>query len=359
VSAPIVITGIGAVSAYGFGWERMRAGIARGECALSTVEGDSLLGGMTLGHARGIDAFRAEFPELSAPLPLRETQMILLAAREALRAAGLDRDCPRDDVGVFLDRHWGPEHAVKRLLEPYLVGGPQKTSPIVFSQTVANAPGGAVARLLGVRGVNLTTMSGGAFFLATQALLAGEARAILVGGFESIQSDYVLSEAALGRIAPHASLGSHTPYDAASAGSTLGEGAVVLVLEARDVTRERTAILGTAMRFDVDEGWSAATLADCAEEAIAEAGITARAIDAVVGAADGVRAHDEAEIGALARIGLAHLVPRSLKGFLGDTRGMAAAASIAWASSEATRATLVLDATLDGGVFATVIGRAS
>src|ERR1700722_2987403 len=101
---PIVISGIGAVTGFGVGWPRTLGALGRGERALRAASAN--LDGYTLAVIPGLDAFRSAFPDLSPPLPLRETQMVLLAAREAMLDAGLSPDRPRDDVGVFLDRTW-------------------------------------------------------------------------------------------------------------------------------------------------------------------------------------------------------------------------------------------------------------
>jgi 3-oxoacyl-[acyl-carrier-protein] synthase II len=357
----IVISGIGAVTGFGVGWPRARDALARGARALRAV-GAAIPGldGFTLGIAPELDAFRGEFPELSPPLPLRETQMVLLAAREAMLGAGLSPGRPREDVGVFLDRTWEPGHLVPRMIEPFLAGGPQKISPLLFAQSVANAPAGAVARLLGVRGQNLTTMGGGAVYLAVQALRRGEAAALLAGGFEDVQPDYLLSEEQLGRIHPRARPEAYAPYDLAGPGATLGEGAVVLVLEPAEAAATRGArihagILGVAVASDPEAPRGVELLAECAAAALADAGVRPEDVDAFVGGAGGEPAHGRAEIEALARLGVRGVKPESLKGLLGETLGMAASVSVAWAAATARAATLVLDATHDGGVFAAVV----
>jgi 3-oxoacyl-[acyl-carrier-protein] synthase II len=223
--------------------------------------------------------------------------MVLLAAKEALDHAGLSAGAPRAEVGVFLDRAFGPSHTPSRMAEPFLARGPQAVSPIVFAQTVANAPAGAVARLLGTRGPNLQTMGGGALYLAVQALRRGETGMVLAGGFESVQPDHVLAESKLGRERP------------------FGEGAIVLLLETAGHAASRGArvhawVRGIAVAADEDE---------CVARALRDAGVT--------DARSAPRAGD-------------------LRALLGDTLGMSAAASLAWACATCAEgaARLVVDA---------------
>jgi 3-oxoacyl-(acyl-carrier-protein) synthase len=250
------------------------------------------------------------------------------------------------------------------MIEPFLRGDPRKISPLLFAQSVANAPAGAVARLLRVRGQNLTTMGGGALFLAIQTLRRGEAAALLVGGFETIQPDYVLADEQLGRIRPRGQADESAPSTVAGVGITSGEGAVLVALELAEQAQERgvttlAVILGAATAFDPDGPPGPGVLSDCAAEALADARVRAGDVDAVVAGGDGLHHDGRTLAEALARVGVRGTEAENLRSLLGETLGMATSASIAWAATSTGSTTLVLDATRNGNAFAAVVARAA
>lgn len=347
----IAITGVGAWTAYGAGWAALREGLRAGRRALAPV--DDIIPAMAGAHAgiiRDLAPFRVAFPEVRPPLPVAATQHVLFAAREALLAAGLLADPERERVGVFLGRNRGPASVVARTMLPVLAGGPKKTSPLLFSQSVANAPLGAVATHFALRGPNLMTQGGGALMLALDALRRGEAPALVVGGFEEIEPHCFVADAANGFIRPFE-----------PTGPTFGEGAAALVLEPLTRARARGARvlaelcaaesgLGAPVS-DVTAlaGWgspSAAGVAALCRQALAAARTAADDPRPVFhsGGSNGEPRVDAAERGALAELGL-EIPSRSVKGLLGDGLGMGAILALAFAADAlATGELLRLDA---------------
>ena len=225
MGAGVVITGIGAWTAFGAGWMRTWNALCDGASAIAAA-GHELPPAETMPVAmiRDLNPFRDVFPALKPPLPLKESRLLMVAVHEALADAALRVDERRgDDVGVMLDCGWDADTATMRFFARMLEGGVKATSPLLFSQGVANAPLGALAQHLGLRGPHLLTVGGGAFCLAVSALRSGEAQAIVSGGFDVLEGNRV---AALHR---RGLLGA------------LGEGAVALVLEREEAARLRGA----------------------------------------------------------------------------------------------------------------------
>jgi 3-oxoacyl-(acyl-carrier-protein) synthase len=99
-------------------------------------------------------------------------------------------------------------------------------------------------------------------------------------------------------------------------------------------------------------GWgrpAGAAAADLYTESLARAAVTPPQVDLDVGGGNGIVAMDQAECTGLAASGLGHVLPRSLKGCLGESLGMASAASLAWAADSVERgnATVSLVTNLD------------
>lgn len=376
----VVITGIGAWTAHGPGFAALLDGYARGDSALRPV--DDVIpkaAGAVAGVIRDYRPFRAAFPEVRPPLPIALTQLVLVAAREALADAALLAADDRESFGVVLGRCTGPASVVVKTMTPVLQHGAKKTSPLLFSQSVANAPVGAVTTQFGLRGPNLMVQCGAAFELAARILRRGEAPVVLCGGFDEVEALSFVASVGNGFIRPFCAAEAVRPY-APGSGSTHGEGAACLVLESLAHARARGARVYAelgATAYGLDHpglarealrGWGATTgagLAALCREALAEAGVDAAQLDLHAGGGNGEPSVDATERDALAALGRGDLESHSLKGGTGDTRGAGPALALAWAAAAlAGRAgdvrgarALVTHGEIHGGLFAAVLQR--
>jgi 3-oxoacyl-[acyl-carrier-protein] synthase II len=344
----VAITGLGAWTPFGAGWAALRSGLAAGRSALTLV-GDRApaLPEAVAGLIRDLAPFRAAFPEVRPPLPIAPTQIALFAAHEALTDAGLAHDPQREQIGVYLGRNRGPAGVVAKIMDAVLSGGAKKTSPLLFSQSVANAPLGAIAAHLVLRGPNLMTQGGGALLLALDALRRGDAPALLVGGFEEIEAHCFAADAANGFIRPRCPADAIRPYDPTSAGPTFGEGAVFLALEPLDRARARGATiyaelcaaesgLGAPLAGpSALAGWGSPTaeaLLSLIQAALRGAHLTPSRLDHHSGGGNGDPHLDALERRALALLGRPELPSTSPKGQIGDGLGFGAVLAAALAA---------------------------
>jgi len=343
----VTISGIGAVTAYGVGWSAALLGLDAGRSAFDAPEQ-----GRTLARVAAADAFKHTFPRVRPPRPGRQTQMLLLAAHEAL--GGRPISPPGWRVGAMVDRSFDAAVTAK-MLGRVLSGGARKTRPLLFAESVANAPLGALALHLGARGPSLLTMGGGALYLAWHTLRAGDADSVLVGGLEELEAHQVQAFEDAGFVSD---CGAPLPYDAASPGATLGEGAVALRLDSEG---SGPALLAVGHATDPEcglRGWgppSPAVLAALLADVLGASGVRPRELGAWIGGGNGTPALDAVEPAAMAEIGEAPS-PRSLKGLLGETLGAGTCASVAWAAHRAEDGpVLVTNVDLHGQCFAAVV----
>ncbi len=254
----------------------------------------------------------------------------------------------------MLNRNRGPAQVVVEIMRPVLEMGPRKTSPLLFSQSVANAPLGAVATLLGLRGPHLMTLGGGAIMTAFDAVRRGDAPGVLVGGFEEHVPHLFRADIANGIMPEIRSL------EAVDRGPVMSEGAVCVLLESRASLEARGA-RPLARLAAVERGIGRADsstdpLADplalwgrpdplgfarLARRALANAGVSPSEVDFHAGSRSGIEAFDLAEQTVRAELGLEGLVERgrvgTIKQLLGETMGMSAVANLAWASTMIAR----------------------
>lgn len=210
----VFIHGVGAVSPAGWGLDALRAAVAAGV------------------PAGGADQ-RAVPPPSPRPACLAHprlrrsspvSQFAVAAAVEALGGGPADGE----RLGVILAVHSGCVQYSRRFHAEAL-RDPATASPLLFPETVFNAPASHLAAVLGTRAVNCTLVGdAGAFLdglgLAANWLAAGELDACLVVGAEELDP---LTLAAFRLFAPRI---------------TLAEGAGALLLRAGDGTDARAEL---------------------------------------------------------------------------------------------------------------------
>ncbi|HXU44396.1 MAG TPA: beta-ketoacyl-[acyl-carrier-protein] synthase family protein [Thermoanaerobaculia bacterium] len=300
----VAVTGVGAVSGFGWGIEPLWAGLSSGRAAIA--------GFGRFDHAGHRTHVAAEVPALPAALARRTSgrrlsiadRFALSAAFEALAAAGLPGDLAGEVAGVYFGSSTGGMWEGERFIAGLLTATPRLRTSLLASQQV-NGPGDAVARRLGVSGpvetLSSACASGGlALGAALDALRAGEVDLALAGGADS------LCEITYGGFNALRSVSEEPcrPFRAGRDGLSIGEGAAVLVLESEERALERGArplafLAGAGASCDAHHmtapepagrGAAAAIRA-----ALADAGLAPGEIDFVNAHATGTPLNDAAE----------------------------------------------------------------
>ncbi|HEX2128823.1 MAG TPA: beta-ketoacyl-ACP synthase II [Solirubrobacterales bacterium] len=231
----VAITGAGAVTPLGVGAERLVDRWAAGECGIADGLGrcDAFEPGEFLSRkeARRSDRF---------------TQLALVAADEALAAAGWSGEVPHDPerVGCVIGTGIG---GIRSLTEQEGVRrerGAKAVSPLGVPLLMGNAAAGAVAMRGGLRGPSFGVISAcaaGAHSIgqAMRMIESGEADAVVAGGSEAALEPIAID--AFAAMGATSEVGISRPFDARRDGFVMGEGAGVLVLEAAEVAAERGA----------------------------------------------------------------------------------------------------------------------
>jgi 3-oxoacyl-[acyl-carrier-protein] synthase II len=299
-----VITGLGIVSAAGCGtdevWNAVRAGT--GGLKPLTLFQSPRYGQIPAGE------IRQNLLALGAPSRgSRSDQLGWLAARDAIRSAGLDLKNCGDRAGVVLGSSVGGSFDSEQFLTTLLKRGKMRARPTRFHECGSTVD--LIADEFGLFGPSMavaTACSSGALAIATAAemILAGEADVMLAGGADSLSRmtwggfhSLLLVDAAGCR-----------PFDANRAGMSLGEGAAVLILESEESARKRGAKILARL-----SGWGASCDAHHAtaphpegagaiaamQSALFRAGLEPSAIDYVNAHGTGTRDNDLAEAKAL------------------------------------------------------------
>ncbi len=336
----VAITGLGAVSGYGWGVEPFRRGLFDGVTAIREVGRFD-----TASYRTHFAAEVAGVPPAATAAPAGRRGRIsladsfaLAAAAEALAAADLSDRIDSAAAGLFFGSSTGGMLESETFFDEFVRPRGRKARLGLLAAQQPTGPADAVARRHGVDGP-VTTIAAAcasatlALGAALDALRSGEIELALVGGADSLCRLTFAGFNSLRAVDP----GACRPFRAERAGMSIGEGAAVLVLE----TRERAERRGAEV-----VGWLAGAGASCdahhmtapdpegdgisraVRAALVDAGLDAGAIDFVNLHGTGTPANDAAEAKMLAQVfgeRVARLPATSTKGAIGHFLGAAGA----------------------------------
>ena len=333
---PVYLSGLGVVSPSGTAldgfWSALGSGASGGREAPFDTSSTRCR------TVASVEDFKAR--DFIAPAKVRRMDLVsrfaVAATRRSLEDAGFESPpADPDRWGVVLGTSTAGAGPVREFLEPVLMQGPAGALPMVFPNTVGNAPASQVAIQLGFGGPNSTICQKEASGLAAIATAAGfveEGRAdVMVGGGGDavVESFFRVFD----RLGVMAGPQSEHPWVEGTEGFIMGEGAYVVLLTARP---SDIVLAGYCSRSDTvtRERWprDPRVLAEAIGGALASAGVEPGAVDLVVGAANGSAALESFESAALARVFSDGVPPvTGVKRLTGEAGGMAAAGVVAGA----------------------------
>jgi 3-oxoacyl-(acyl-carrier-protein) synthase len=219
-----------------------------------------------------------------------------------------------------------------------LVGGnPKFVSPLPFTHSYANAPNSLVAIEFKLRGFNACFTCGHvsgmtAVACACQRIELGKEARLLAGGSESLSEPVFHGYDLRGLLDPS---GEPRPYDPASDGLVLGEGAAIFALEDAEAARGRHATVFARVRGHASA--SGPSLADALARsmrgALDAAAMPPEEVGLVMGAGCGLPEIDGAEIEAIRAVfGDARPMVTSARRMLGEGMGVGGPMSLAVAA---------------------------
>ena len=305
------MTGVGAVSGFGWGTAALHEGLAAGRTAIAEPQAFDTSGQRTrlASEVPGLPDAGFEV-ENARPRLSRADLFAVWAAREAVAEAGLEIAGPR--TGVYFGGSTAGmlecEEYFARLID--VADGPARLSLLASQQL--NCPGDAVARDLGacgpVQSFSSACSSGAqAVAAAVDAIRDGVVDVAVAGGSDALCR---LTYAGFNSLRSVDAAPSR-PFRADRAGLSLGEGCGVLVLESAEHARARgvepaVEVAGLGESCDAHHMTapepSGSGARSAMEAAIADAGLTASSVHAVNAHGTGTPHNDSAEAAAIAEI---------------------------------------------------------
>jgi len=293
-----VVTGVGLVSSLGIGtvptWEGLCAGQS-GIRAITRFDTEGFASRIA-GEVRGFDPL--DFVQKKDVKKMDVFIQYAIAAAEFARADA-DLDVTPEiasRVGVYIASGIGGFTTIEREHRALLKGGPRKISPFFIPAAIINLAAGHVSIRLGAKGPNSATCtacsaSAHAVGDAFETIRRGAADVMVAGGSEA-----AITPMGVGGFAAMRALSTRNdeptrasrPFDRERDGFVIGEGAGVIILEARDLALVRGAriyaeLVGYGMSGDAhhvtappEDGNGALRVM---QSAIAQAGIAADQVD--------------------------------------------------------------------------------
>lgn len=232
----IAITGISAITSAGTGVEPLISALREGRSYLHPVpEG-------VAGHSNGLlwgaakDFKASDFiPPLKARKLDRASQLAVATVGLALKDAGITREpAGNERIGIALGCGFGGIANSADFLAGYFESGIAGLTPLLFPNTVANAPASNASIEHGLKGPNMTFVqrfcsAESALFAACQFIEEGRADIMVVGGVDELTPLMMEGFSATGQLRSHA--------------ASFGEGAGILVIEDLGHARGRGAAI--------------------------------------------------------------------------------------------------------------------
>jgi len=258
--SPVVITGLGVVSALGADAEECAAAFQEGEPALFPLACFELPG-----KAEPPLVGEAPDPDLEAsgvaPKPYldRASGLFLAACGQAFRQAGLNAErLAALHAGIFAGTAWGCLGTAETFFADYMVKGPRLVKPFLFPHAYSNTAVSLAAMEWSLKGphgnfVSRVAASGVALVQAFDLIRAGQAQVMAAGGSDALSA---------------------TRLAATDGDAPAGEAAAVAVLESASAAAARgvrplARLLGCGL---------AVTPREAAGVALAQAGLSPAAV---------------------------------------------------------------------------------
>ncbi|TYC50206.1 beta-ketoacyl-[acyl-carrier-protein] synthase II [Weissella muntiaci] len=340
----VVVTGLGALTPVGNTVDEFLDGIFSGKVGIAPItKFDASETGITVaGEVKDFDPALRVGKRESRKMDLF-SQYAVHAAGEAIENAGLTAgfDDP-DRVGVIMGNGIGGLTTIEEQVIKMHDKGPQRVSPMFVPNAIPNMVSGNVSMRYGAKGINYTLST--ACASATNAIgeafwriQSGKYDVMITGGAEATVNAMGISGfAALTALSTETDPNEASkPFDTNRHGFVMGEGSGVLILEALEHAQTRGAnilaeIVGYGANSDAYHLTSptpdGSGPAGSVKLALADAGVTADAIDYVNAHGTATGANDAAEAKAMELVfGDNNVYVSSTKGMTGHLLGAAGA----------------------------------
>ncbi|MDX2448173.1 MAG: beta-ketoacyl synthase N-terminal-like domain-containing protein [Desulfobacterales bacterium] len=257
----ISITGMGVISSLGVGREAFWEGCLAARSGFRQITAFDTDSYSTNVGACVVDFKPADFmPPMTYRRMSRISRMAVAASIEAVDDSGLCLDrMNRERVAVVMGTSYGSSSHVDGFYRSLLADGPRGAQPLLFPETVPNAPASYISIYHNIQGPNATfcqnEISAETGLAYARSLLDQNiVDVVLLGGAEELSEILFGCYDAVGGLNKIRVNEGEGIQPKPGSGLILGEGAAVLVMERRESARQRGAKLYGSLVADVIAG---------------------------------------------------------------------------------------------------------
>jgi 3-oxoacyl-(acyl-carrier-protein) synthase len=190
----ILITGIGNVSALGYGvtqtWNNFIT--KNSHIGVNTSWKNSQIKPLFFGQTPDIQ-FEKEIDWKERFMPSFYCQLGILACKKALEDAQIILEAEDNHIGLIIETCFGATESVEDYCDDLYRQGVQKVSPIKFTKTVANTVLGEISRLFKLNGPSSLLYSNNSIAYGIDLIKKGVAEIVICGGVDHYTEYRLLS----------------------------------------------------------------------------------------------------------------------------------------------------------------------
>ena len=247
----VVITGLGAVTPFGIGVDKVWESLKAGKSGISTSESIDISKHVVKISGEVKDFHPEEYMEPKVAKKMdRFIQFAMVAADEAIKDSKLDVE--KEDpyrVGVIVSSAAGGFKTFEENHIRIIEKGPNKCSPFTVPMMIVNMPSGNISMKYGFKGINKVVVSAcatGSHSIgdAFRSIQYGDADVMVAGGSEATICDVGVGAFSAARTLSKRNdepQRASRPYDKDRDGFVMAEGAGVLILEEYEHAKKRGA----------------------------------------------------------------------------------------------------------------------
>ena len=249
----VVITGLGAVTAYGVGVDKLWDGLIAGKRGISKIENMDITGFASQigGEIKNKDFNPEDYLDKKEAKRMdRYIQFVLVAAMEAYKDAGLNEEnTDPNRLGVIVGSAAGGMGTIEANHNQILAKGPGKCSPFTVPMMICDMGAGLISIKLNAKGPNkavVTACATSAHSIGDsfRTIQYGDADVMIAGGGEAALTTLGLSGFIAARTLSHRNdepEKASRPFDKDRDGFVMAEGAGILILEELEHAKARGA----------------------------------------------------------------------------------------------------------------------
>ncbi|WP_143304657.1 beta-ketoacyl synthase N-terminal-like domain-containing protein [Chitinophaga vietnamensis] len=239
----IFVTGLGSISALGYGADAAWQSILEGNSRISIKDNwqNTKIKPQFFGEAVDV-AFEEEVKWDERFAPQLYSRLGILACKKALEDAQIVLESSDNEIGLIIETSLGATAAVEDYLYDLYQHGLAKVSPLKFTKTVANTVLGDISRTFKLNGPSSLIYNSNSISYGIDLIRKGVADIVICGGVDHYTEFRVLSEQENGRlISVSGDENRHQAIvDAAEQErNVLGDGAAFIVLESEESALKR------------------------------------------------------------------------------------------------------------------------